>query len=305
MVWGRTWAPAESPFIYSRKVGGGNDRVQRLRIKGCEGCQQKNWVPLQRQGTLYAEATIHPRRVRRRYPIFSPTLALDLPSSASVILPQILARSACSAQVYKVNSKGVCTPTLNTSAAPSEIEPEIDFGPARELQEAFGAEIVGGPPAVRITLPGGKQVRQRLRCAPVAKAQCPNPPIPRRWSLSSRSDRQPSPVYTWQAFLGLAHFDRSVAHWKLRLLLTHHVFYAFSPRPPFRLIALGRPFMFPSELSMLQFASGMLLRDDGDLIIAFGEQECEARRASVPLDAVLAQLRVQSVVAHGTTPASD
>ena len=128
----------------------------------------------------------------------------------------------------------------------------------------------------------------------------PSPPASRR--------AQPDLSAGWQAFLGLAHFSRRLPT-KPRLLreleLTHHVFFAFSPRPPFRLIALGRPFMFPSELSMLQFASGMLLRDDGVLIISFGEQECDARRASVSLDAVLAQLRVQSVASPRASPASD
>lgn len=95
----------------------------------------------------------------------------------------------------------------------------------------------------------------------------------------------------WQAFLGLAHFQQQVSD-KGTLRVYYHVFYAFSPVPPFQLLGLGRPFMFPSEVSMIQFATGMLLQRDGkSLIISFGEQDCEARRASVSLEAVLAQLR--------------
>ena len=40
---------------------------------------------------------------------------------------------------------------------------------------------------------------------------------------------------------------------------------------------------------MVQFASGMLLSADGEqLTISFGEQDCEARRAALPLQAALA-----------------
>ena len=57
-------------------------------------------------------------------------------------------------------------------------------------------------------------------------------------------------------------------------------------------LALGPPFAFPSEGGLVQFASGLLLSPDGgDLLVAFGEQDCEARHASVPLAAVLADLR--------------
>ena len=57
-------------------------------------------------------------------------------------------------------------------------------------------------------------------------------------------------------------------------------------RPPFALLGLGRPFMFPTEVGMIQFASGMLLlADDATLLISFGEQDCEARRATLPLAA--------------------
>jgi hypothetical protein len=79
---------------------------------------------------------------------------------------------------------------------------------------------------------------------------------------------------------------------KRALRIHHHVFYVFSPRPPFELLGLGRPFMFPSELGMIQTASGMLLHQDGSLVVSFGEQDCESRRAAVPLDAVLSQLRL-------------
>lgn len=95
-----------------------------------------------------------------------------------------------------------------------------------------------------------------------------------------------------QIFLGLAHISRRV-HGKRSLQLSYHIFYAFSPSPPFQLIGLGRPFMFPSETSMVQSASGMLLQQSKKaLIIFWGEQDCEARRASLPLEAVLSQLRL-------------
>ena len=48
--------------------------------------------------------------------------------------------------------------------------------------------------------------------------------------------------------------------------------------------------MFPTETGMIQFASGMLLVDDATLLVSFGEQDCEARRATLPLDAALADV---------------
>ena len=49
----------------------------------------------------------------------------------------------------------------------------------------------------------------------------------------------------------------------------------------------------PSELGLVQFASGLLLSRNGrDLHISFGEQDCEARRATVPLAAVLADVSI-------------
>ena len=94
-----------------------------------------------------------------------------------------------------------------------------------------------------------------------------------------------------RAYLGLAHFNRLLPGRK-PLRLYFHVFYLFAPRPPFQLLALGPPFMFPSEAGMVQFASGMLLSADGHkLVISFGEQDCEARRATLPLAAALADTR--------------
>ena len=93
-----------------------------------------------------------------------------------------------------------------------------------------------------------------------------------------------------QAYLGLAHFNRLLDSEKRALRLYYHVFYLFAARPPFSLLGLGRPFMFPTETGMIQFASGMLLVDDATLLVSFGEQDCEARRATLPLDAALADV---------------
>ena len=99
-----------------------------------------------------------------------------------------------------------------------------------------------------------------------------------------------------QVFLGLAHLNRLLPG-KHKLRLYYHVFYLFAARPPFELLGIGRPFMFPSETAMVQFASGMLLQNDATLLISFGEQDCEARLATVPLLAVL-----EDVVTVGIGP---
>ena len=65
---------------------------------------------------------------------------------------------------------------------------------------------------------------------------------------------------------------------------------AFAPRPPFELVALGRPFTLPSELRLTQAAAGMALRGE-TLLISYSEHDCEARLASLPLDEALADLR--------------
>ena len=128
----------------------------------------------------------------------------------------------------------------------------MSFPGVAELQRVVGATLHGGPPPIRI-------------------------PIANR---------------TRRAFLGLAHFNRLLLPAAHPLRLYHHVFYLFAPRPPFGLIAIGPPVMLPSEVGMIQFASGMLLTPDGEsLVISFGEQDCEGRRATVPLAAVLADLR--------------
>ena len=128
------------------------------------------------------------------------------------------------------------------------------FAPAAALQRAVGASLHGGPPAVKVALPNGTRV-----------------------------------------YVGLAHFNRLLPFEGRSLRLYHHAFYLFAARPPFALVGLGPPFMFPSELGMVQFASGMLLSPSGDdLLITYGEQDCEPRRAIVSLAAVLADALVGS-----------
>ena len=79
------------------------------------------------------------------------------------------------------------------------------------------------------------------------------------------------------------------AHIAGGLRLYYHVFYLFSPQPPFELIGLGHPFTFPSEMGLVQFASGMALsQDQRSVTVAYGEQDCEARAVSLSLDAILA-----------------
>ena len=88
-------------------------------------------------------------------------------------------------------------------------------------------------------------------------------------------------------FLGLAHARVEPETGAAR---SYHVFYAFAPRPPFELVALGRPFTLPSELRLTQAAAGMVLRGES-LLISYSEHDCEARLASLPLDEALADLR--------------
>ena len=92
-------------------------------------------------------------------------------------------------------------------------------------------------------------------------------------------------------FLGLAHAHIPGALVAPLPARSFHVFYVFSPRPPFEIVGLGRPFTLPSELRLTQTVSGMLLRDDGRLLLSFSEHDCEARLASMPLDDALADIR--------------
>ena len=146
---------------------------------------------------------------------------------------------------------GLGVPVANYSAARGG-GAGASFGPARYIARTMGAELEGGPPSVRVVLAKGRA-----------------------------------------AFLGLAHLavplpGGSAGAHKRALRLSYHVFYVFEPKPPFELLGIGRPFRFPSELGMLQRASGMLLTDEGQLHISYGEHNCEARRVSVPVDAALA-----------------
>ena len=232
LLWGRTWRPEVSVFACTRPVAAegaaAHAAVRRLRREGCESCAQRSWSPFVSGGKLYAEASVEPRLVLR----------VD-------------------------TETGVCRPSANDSAPPAR----LPFPPARALQEATSAQLRPGPPALKLTLPGGRQ-----------------------------------------AFIGLGHFSRPLPG-KRALRLYHHVWYVFAPRPPFQLLGIGRPFMFPTELGYVQFASGLLLQrasaghdpgGNGTLQISFGEQDCEARRAAVALDAVLADVRLDGVGAGGS-----
>ena len=137
-----------------------------------------------------------------------------------------------------------------SSSMGSGADGDRSFGGAAELQRVVGATLHGGPPPIRVGLGNG----------------------------------------TRRAFLGLAHFNRLLPTSR-PLRIYHHVFYLFAPHPPFSLLATGPPFMFPTETGLVQFASGLLPSADGTaLTISFGEQDCEARRATVSLTAVLAEL---------------
>ena len=81
-----------------------------------------------------------------------------------------------------------------------------------------------------------------------------------------------------QAYLGPAHFNRLLDSEKRALRLYYHVFYLFAARPPFA-PRPRPPLHVPDRDGDDPVRVGHALVDDATLLVSFGEQDCEARRA--------------------------
>ena len=81
-------------------------------------------------------------------------------------------------------------------------------------------------------------------------------------------------------------------------LLYSSMFYTLHDTPPFQVSAVGPRLCFSenkkeyhsSHNCRLQFASGLVVRDSW-VYVAYGDKDCDARVAAIPLEAVLHSLR--------------
>jgi hypothetical protein len=109
-------------------------------------------------------------------------------------------------------------------------------------------------------------------------------------------------------YLGLAHSKATRQTPQLigtAQMAYRHLFYAFEDRPPFAIVAAGKPMLLPEpsttrltaageageDLPTVQFAAGMALSEAGDeLVVSFSSLDCGAHLTTIPLDAVLTEL---------------
>ena len=96
-------------------------------------------------------------------------------------------------------------------------------------------------------------------------------------------------------FLGLGH----VAEKNANLLAYSFLFYTFEPRPPFALLGFSELFRMPSLHSsdddipptppLVQYVAGMAL-SDGELLLSFGEKDCQGGVARIALERALSSV---------------
>jgi len=96
-------------------------------------------------------------------------------------------------------------------------------------------------------------------------------------------------------FLGMAHFhrpnDRKPNQYARFGHHYTHAFYTINTQQPFRLTGLSPEFVLPSaqyseDAEIIQFASGLELNGDDQLVIAYGMNDCEAAVVQVDLRTV-------------------
>ena len=101
-------------------------------------------------------------------------------------------------------------------------------------------------------------------------------------------------------YLGLAHAKASeqmAQHTGTRRMVYHHLFYAFSARPPFALVGAGPLMSLPqpgAQPPTVQFAAGMAVRGDDELLVSYGVLDCEMRLARFSLEHVLRDIGIES-----------
>ena len=74
-----------------------------------------------------------------------------------------------------------------------------------------------------------------------------------------------------------------------------HFFYALTPHAPFRILGTSREFCLgsaqdPDDCESVQFITGLTLRGDSTLLMAYGINDCEAKVAELPVKRVLDML---------------
>ena len=74
-----------------------------------------------------------------------------------------------------------------------------------------------------------------------------------------------------------------------------HFFYSLTPHAPFRIVGTSREFCIgsaqdPNDCESVQFITGLALRGESTLLIAYGINDCEAKVAELPVKQVLGML---------------
>ena len=83
----------------------------------------------------------------------------------------------------------------------------------------------------------------------------------------------------------------SIRHWT-----DTHFFYTIQPHPPYRMLATTAEFCIEADqdsedCESVQFVSGLVLRDDSELLLAYGINDCDAKLGQLSLSRVRQMLR--------------